>query len=185
MKKSISYNEAKAIAQTLEFETKREYQSGTLPEGLVKNPVLKYPDEYEGWCVYLGKRIPSDVEIEQEILELFRTTYMRSLHDWSHCKRIGLLKSYMPLDLKDKFGEGFVKQCLAESKTNYSYDELVEILVKHEVTTLAQYEAFWARHLELRLPKKPYSKFNVKWSDIKSSVQARITEERQKRLATN
>lgn len=170
MKSSISYKEAKKIAQSLGLRTKAEYLNTDLPYGLVKNPVVKYGKEFEGWPIYLGKEVPDDEQIKAEVLEFFKTTYVTTMLDWGRLKHLGMLKNYFPRFLKDRFGQDFVDECLAASHGNISYEDLIAILVKHKVTTISEYHELCDSHLEYRLPRKAYTKFGVKWSDIKNDV---------------
>lgn len=170
-KVSLTYKEAKTLASTLLLKSKADYQACELPAGLVKNPLLKYKDEFEGWPVYLGKIVKTDKSNIENIKKLLSEGIVYSLKEWKEAIKAGIVnKKAFPVDLSKVIDKNELADIFFNNQHRLPLEKFIQILIKQNIRTVQGYQDYIATTGQSNLPLNPQYYYQIKWTEIKVLV---------------
>lgn len=168
-RRNLSYEEARAIARSCPYFSKRDYQRAEdLPLGLVRNPAVKYREEFLGWDDFLGNSSRDDPSYTQEILVKISETQhaIWSFKRWEEMSRCGLISSYFPTRINKYVSKAAFKDCSRYPNIYY----IAFIIARFDLFKLKEYQGFLKENKDLKdlLPVNIIPTLNENWSTIKA-----------------
>ena len=160
----LSFEEAKIMTAMLGFHSKREYQQAKLPKGLYKNPAQAYPDEFDGWDDYLGKKT-KDAK-KEEILDLISSSGIDSFVSWRECIKSNILCGQrFPKEISKTQFTDDVKRVFRLNKSYLPESAFLEFLKREGITELKSYKQYLELH-RTNLPQYPTKQYGKSWSEL-------------------